>query len=146
MFHDVAAEPTGSYLERRPVVLPVRLPRDEHPRVLQRQNHRRQLRFFAVAPRVALLREHDYGGEHSKEHARGGSQARRRQQRQRHRHGRLARLVDVVAELPLGDGPRVLVVALQVKPDRYRWSRHRMPLHSTKRGIKMRVDDVASNM
>jgi len=41
--HDVAAEFTETYLERRPVVLPVCLPRDEHPGVLQRQNHRRQL-------------------------------------------------------------------------------------------------------
>mmetsp|Transcript_26338 Transcript_26338/g.86434 ORF Transcript_26338/g.86434 Transcript_26338/m.86434 type:complete len:319 (+) Transcript_26338:1661-2617(+) len=99
-------------LERRAVVCAVRLTRDEHPRLLQREYRGVQLARFAVRPRVELLREPDH--ERERGPVRSGWGAHRERERERRaRHERLAHLVEVVRGAALCDGPRKAVVALE---------------------------------
>mmetsp|Transcript_15774 Transcript_15774/g.61546 ORF Transcript_15774/g.61546 Transcript_15774/m.61546 type:complete len:347 (+) Transcript_15774:223-1263(+) len=100
-------------LERWPVVRAVALAGDEHTQVLQLHHNLRQLRLLHVRPRVELLGQHDHAAEHAHERARVGCEARGEQQGYGDAHRRRAGGVNVVGELALGDGPRVLVVALE---------------------------------
>ena len=62
---------------------------------------------------MELLGQHDHAAEHAHERARVGREPRGEQQGHGDAHRRRAGDVDVIRELSLGDGPRVLVVALE---------------------------------
>mmetsp|Transcript_32176 Transcript_32176/g.87211 ORF Transcript_32176/g.87211 Transcript_32176/m.87211 type:complete len:296 (+) Transcript_32176:42-929(+) len=99
-------------LEGRPVVPQVCLPRKQQALLLQPIHDRVALRAQGVAPLVEFLAERDAGARNEapeqdvgladKGH-KGGEEG----------HGGDARRVAVVAEVSVGDGPRLLMVALE---------------------------------